>query len=149
MNLGQAKALPQNMIDAMDEKDRKEHGLYTSEEADTRLEAKNEKEIQTTVEAWLKHYGFWPRSPAFLDGIEPYRGWFIHYNPTRTKGNPIILDLLIWTLDGQVLELELKTKTGKPRDAQRVILDTTPCARIAYGAEEAMDIVRKWIKEVG
>ena len=145
MHYGNAKTLPSNIIKAMTPECRKELGVSTTEETTAKLEAKNEKEIQTTVEAWLKHHGFWPRSPAFLDGRKPDMGWFIHYNPTRTKGNPIILDLLIWTLDGRVLELELKTKTGKPREAQQVILNTTPCARIAYGEEEAMDIIREYL----
>jgi len=139
----------QCLIDAMSDEDRKALGLLSTKEREQKIEAKKEKELQSYTENWLKQRGYWPRTPAFLDGRTPPKGWFIHYNPLKTKGNPIILDLLIWTVGGRVLELELKKIGGKPREHQQVILDTTDCAKIAYGFEEVVKIVDEWEKATG
>ena len=132
------------IVGMMSQTDRKALHLETREEIDTKLEAKDEAQIQREVESWLKLNGFNPRSPAFLDGKTPQKGWFIHIN--QAKKNPILLDLLIFTLDGRCLELELKTRTGKIRPEQKAILDTTLCTNIARSTVEAITIIKEWLK---
>jgi len=135
--------LSDSVIERMTTDQRKSLKVKTRSEINAKLEEKAEKVIQNEVESWLRHNGFWPRSPAFLDGKVPPRGWYTHTN--KAKGNPLTLDLTAWTLEGgNVLELELKTLHGTLRPHQRVILDTTPCAKLARSTEEAIEIIREW-----
>lgn len=131
------------IISMMSSADRKAMKLKTRSEIKEKLEAKAEADIQSEVEGWLRLNGFWPRSPAFLDGQKPPRGFFIHLN--QTKKNPLVLDLLIISNSGRVCELELKTETGAVRPHQQIILDIFPPAKLARSTEEAISILKAWI----
>ena len=135
-------ALSDEVIKKMSPEDRKLHGLKTREEINEDFDDKAEKQIQREVEGWLKTKGFWPCTPAFLDGRKPPRGWFFHL--VKPKGNMIMLDLIITALDGRSLWLELKTSNGGFRPGQREILDTTLCAKLARSTMEAMEIINEW-----
>lgn len=134
--------LNDQLIARMSAADRKRLGVKTREEITTQQTAKAEKVIQAEVESYLRLNGFCPRTPAFLDGKAPKSGWYIHLNQAR--GNPILLDLLICTLDGRCLELELKTATGPIRAEQSAILATTPGATLARSTTEAIDQIKAW-----
>lgn len=136
----------QDIIEKMSPEDRKAMGLKTRGEIESKLESKVEAQIQSEVEAYLRQNGFWPRSPAYLDGRTPPNGWYVHLNETRK--NPILLDLLIMTHSGRCIEIELKTATGKLREHQQVILDTTKCAHLARSTGEAVGLIQRWMKEV-
>jgi hypothetical protein len=124
--------------------DRKSLGLKTDHEKQVANDAKAESEIQRDVENWLRQQGFWPRTPAYLDGKEPERGWYIHlYN---TQKNPILLDLLILCNDGRYVEVELKTKTGLVRVEQTAILNTSH-AIMARSSIEAIEKIRYWMQK--
>jgi len=131
-----------DIIQKMSESDRKALKLSTRDEINTKLEAKAEKQIQSEVESWLRLNGYWPRSTAFLDGKKPPKGFYVHIH--SAKRNPIILDLLVVSLGGRCLELELKTATGRVRPEQKVILNTIPCARLARSTGQAIDIIKEW-----
>lgn len=138
--------LSDQIIERMKPDDRRAMGLKTRGEIESKLESKAESAIQNEIEAYLRQNGFWPRSPAYLDGRRPPNGWYIHIN--EAKRNPIVLDLLVTTLSGRCLELELKTATGKIREHQLAILGTTDCAVLARSTGEAIDLVQRWMKEV-
>jgi len=89
--------------------------------------------------------GYWPRTPAFLDGKAPPKGWYIHLH--QSKKNPIILDLLILSHDGRYLELELKTAKGPVRPQQEAILKGR--ASIARSIKEAIEEIQKWEESGG
>jgi len=126
----------------MDEKDRKELNLLTIDERNTKLEAKNEAEIQQLVEAYLVQLGYERRTPKDIERGMPRSGWQIHYNPKKTKGNPILLDLLVLANAGRYLELELKTETGAIRPEQKTLIDQG--ASLARSAEVACKIIKEW-----
>ena len=128
------------IIERMTPEQRKELGLKTRDEIDTKLAEKDEKTIQIGVESWLRLRGYWPRTPAFLDGKAPEKGWYIHLH--QSKKNPIILDLLILSHDGRYLELELKTAKGPVRPQQEAILKGR--ASIARSIKEAVEEIQKW-----
>ena len=150
MNYGDPKTLPQNIINAIaDPEVRKELKVLSTAELAEKGKAREtleDRAVQRQIEALLRHKGYMPRTEeAIMEGSP--KGWFIHYNPVKTKGNPYILDLLIWREDGTaVLELELKTKTGKPSEIQKAILNASRCSAIAYGVDEAARIVDHWDK---
>lgn len=120
---------------------RSEFGVKTREEIESDLDDRDEKKIQRMVESWLVQRGYWPRSPAYLDGRIPPKGFFIHVH--SAKKNPIVLDLLILGNDGRFLELELKTRTGKVREAQEAILNS-PNTCLARSAEDAVKLITEW-----
>jgi hypothetical protein len=137
--------LNQKIIDMMAADDRAALGVQSSGDIQAKTEReidKAEAKIQREVEAWLTLQGYWPRTPAYLDGRKPPRGWWIHLHDT--KRNPILLDLLILdTTDNTWLELEIKTKAGKVRDMQVPL--------IAYGgvlarsSKDAIEYVTEWV----
>lgn len=134
--------LSDKVIAQLPQEERDRLGVKTREESNAALQAKDEATLQRMVESWLKHRGYWPRTPAFLDGRTPPKGWYIHLH--QTKKNPLVLDLLIidpW--DGRYLELELKTETGVLKDHQQVIVDVDG-AKVARSAEEAVEAVKEW-----
>lgn len=146
--MGAPRIIPtDNVIALMRPDDRKAMGVKTRDEIESGLESKAESEIQNEIEAYLRQNGFWPRSPAYLDGRRPPNGWYIHIH--EAKRNPIILDLLIMTLSGRCLELELKTATGKLREHQLAILGTTDCSVLARSTGEAIDLFRQWMSDIG
>ena len=134
--------LPQRIIEKMSPGDRKELGLKTDAEKREINETKSEAQVQCEVEALLRLRGYWPRSPAFLDGKTPRRGWYVHLH--KTKKNPILLDLLTMS-NGRCLELELKTTSGKVRPEQEAILKSKGTA-LARSAAEALEIIKQWEK---
>ena len=149
MNFGDPKQLPQSMIDAMSEGDRKRLGLTsTKEESDRRViaqdkqEKKSEKVIQNEVEAYLVQLGYERRTPENIERGMPRSGWFIHLY--EAKRNPILLDLVVLSnsTPRQYLELELKTLSGSVRDEQRVLI--AQGASLARSTSEAMMIIRSW-----
>jgi len=141
--MSKSVVLPQHIIEKMSAKDRKDLGLKTMAEKGESIDAASEAQIQTEVEAWLRLNGFWPRSDAYLDGKTPDKGWYFHLH--KAKRNPILLDLLIMTLDGRCLELELKTETGPVRPEQKAILETTACATMARSTVEAITKIKEWL----
>lgn len=134
--------LSDDVISRMSPEQRKEFGVKTREEINAKIDEKDERAIQDKVEGWLTLRGYWPRTPAFLRGQVPPRGWFIHLH--KAKCNPYLLDLLILDCHkGRYLELELKTKTGKLSDEQMAIMAGGNC-KLARAAEEAASIVIEW-----
>lgn len=142
--------IPQRMIDMMSEGDREALGLVsTVEEAREvtvkvgKLVDKAEAEIQREVEGWLRINGYWPRTPEYLDGRVPPRGWYVHLSPKGAKSNPILLDLVVLGLDGRYLEVELKTANGAVRDGQAAILRSGGV--LCRSSVEAMEVLREWM----
>jgi hypothetical protein len=142
MSRASAMALPSNIIKCMRAEDRKALRVKTIEKIAEEYDEHSEREIQATVEAWLRQRGYWPRSPDWLGGGKPERGWYIHLN--ETKRNPILLDLLVIGLDGRCVEIELKTATGKARAAQEYILRAGGNVHLCRGAIDAMRVIREW-----
>jgi len=136
--------LSDKLIEKLDPQTRKEMGVRTRDEISAKINRKSELAIQNDVEGWLRINGFWPRTPGFLDGKKPEKGWYIHLH--QTKKNPIILDLLIFTHDGRCLELELKTENGPIREHQQAILNTTECSALARSTVEAITKIKEWLK---
>lgn len=102
----------------------------------------SESDIQAQVEAWLRSHGYWPRSPKFLTGDRPPRGWYVHVHQAR--GNPIMLDLLVLDEARGHCEIELKTATGRIRADQQAILDASPDhAVLCRSAQDAIDAIRQ------
>lgn len=134
-------AIPQHIVEKMGEGDRMACGVKTDAEKSAEMEKKSEAEIQKHCESWLKVMGFWPRSPAFLDGKIPDRGWYVHVH--SAKKNPIVLDLLILGNDGRWLEVELKTQAGAVREHQAAILKS-PNTVLCRSAEEFIEIINGW-----
>ncbi len=136
------KAIPQKLVEKMSAADRQALGLMTNAEKAEKCAAVEEKEIQRTVEAWLRQRGYWPRSDAFLDGKVPPSGWYIHVH--AAKRNPIVLDLLVLRPeDGRFFELELKTATGSIRPAQAAILKGG-ASGVARSTLEAIELITEW-----
>jgi len=137
--------LPQRIVEKMEPKERKALGLKTRAEMTESCEYKAEKVIQSEVESWLRLRGYCPRSPAFLDGKVPRRGWYIHLH--KTKKNPILLDLFI--ISGErCLELELKADGGELSPEQVAILNSDGTA-LAWSTPQAIETVIKWEKKNG
>lgn len=104
----------------MSEEDRRALDIELPEETQQRVEVSEERDLQNLCESWLRQNGYWPRTPAFLTGAQPERGWYIHLY--ASKRNPILCDLLILNIRlMEFLEVELKTFTGKPTDEQQVL----------------------------
>ena len=100
-----------------------------------------ESDTQKQVEAWLIHAGYWPRSPKYLTGDRPPRGWYIHVH--EAQGNPILLDLLVLDFARGWYEIELKSARGRVRDAQVRILEASQGhAVLCRSAQDAIDYIR-------
>ena len=101
----------------------------------------SEAAMQAQVESWLRHAGYWPRSPKFLNGDRPPRGWFVHVH--QAQGNPILLDLLILDFARGWYEIELKTENGRMRVDQSAILAAQPGhSTLCRFAQDAIDAIR-------
>jgi hypothetical protein len=140
-----ARALPANVIKCMRPADRQSLGIQTPAELSAAYEAATEREIQRTVEAWLRQHGYYPRTPEFLDGkAQPdHRGWYVHLH--ETKRNPILLDLLVIRRDGgRWIEIELKTSAGRVRPQQQAILNAGGPVALCRSAQEAIDELIMW-----
>ena len=135
-----AKALPQKIIDAMRPEDRTSLGIKTSAEQLASISAKNEAQLQKSVEAYLIQLGYEKRTTSEIQRSKPRSGWQVHLH--AAKKNPMLLDLLILGNDGRYLELELKTATGKLSDDQKKLVEHG--GSVAYSAEEAAEIIRRW-----
>ena len=137
-------SLPESLIRCMLPADRRALKLETREELAAAYEAASEREIQRTVEAWLRQRGYWPRTPEFLEepAFSPQSGWYIHLH--ETKRNPYLLDLLVLRLDGRHIEIELKTATGRIRPEQAAILAAGGSVVLCRSAQEAIDKVTEW-----
>lgn len=139
-----SKIIPQNIVEKMSDADRKELKLKTYSEKSDALESQSEKKLQRDIENWLKICGYWPRSPAFLDGKVPPNGWFFHVY--SAKKNPILLDLIIMHNDGRYIEVELKTKTGRLRPDQSAILNS-PHRFVVRSFEEMAELLKEFENE--
>jgi hypothetical protein len=139
-----ARALPANVIKCMRPADRQSLGIQTPAELSAAYEAATEREIQRTVEAWLRQHGYYPRTPEFLDGkAQPdQRGWYIHLH--ETKRNPILLDLLVLRMDGRWIEIELKASAGRVRPQQQAILGAGGPVALCRSAQKAIDELIMW-----
>ena len=141
--------LPQAVIDLMSQTDREALGLVATSDMQRATVAatdkaldKAEREIQATVESWLRQNGYRPRTAEWLDGARPERGWYFHLgNPRR---NPYLLDLMVWTNGGNVVEFELKTATGRISDEQQAIIKATG-ASVFRSAQAAIE----WLQANG
>jgi hypothetical protein len=149
MKLGRGE-IPQKMIDMMSAGDRAALGLVSTVDVEREVAVKvgklvdrAEAEIQREVEGWLRLQGYWPRTPEYLDGRVPPRGWYVHLSPKGTKNNPILLDLVVLGLDGRYLEVELKTQTGAVRDGQAAILKSSGV--LCRSSVEAIEVLRGWM----
>jgi len=141
MNLN-PNAIPANIAKCMPAAVRKSLHAETVEELAGAAEVRDEREMQQICEAWLRQRGYWPRSDAYLTGKRPEAGWYVHLH--EAKRNPILLDLLIWTHSGACIEIELKTKTGKLRHNQQVIIGHGGSTRCCRSVEAFMLAVREW-----
>jgi hypothetical protein len=142
--------IPQKMIDMISEVDREALGLVSTADMKRdvavkvgKLADRAEAEIQREVEGWLRINGFWPRTPEYLDGRVPPRGWYVHLSPKGAKNNPILLDLVVLGLDGRYLEVELKTQTGAVREGQAAILKSSGV--LCRSSAEAIEVLRGWM----
>lgn len=79
-----------------------------------------EDPLQKNVEGWLRLQGYRPRTPYEIMRGGDCAGWYVHLN--ETLGNPIILDLLILSVEGWYVEIELKSETGKTSEEQEAII---------------------------
>lgn len=134
---------PQHMIDAMSTEDRKRYGLQSSQEREAVLSAINEKALQEAVEDYLTGLGFRKRTNEMsIFRGRPERGWFMHLN--RTKGNALLLDLLIWAWDRPALELELKNGNTPMEPHQSELVQQG--AKLARNLAEAKAIIEEWLR---
>lgn len=103
--------------------------------------------MQVEFGQWLIYRGYWPRTEKYLTGHTPPRGWQIHlYN---CRGNPTLLDSLIISNEGQILEVELKTLNGRIRKGQKAILAASPAfTRLARELEAAQMYVLEWERAI-
>lgn len=132
-----AASIPHHIARQMREEDRRALHIELPEETKQRVEVKEERDLQNLCESWLRGNGYWPRTPAFLSGGQPERGYYIHLH--EAKRNPILLDLLILGNDGRYLEVELKTSTGKLNILQQVICGHgAPVCRSLEALKETM-----------
>lgn len=104
----------------------------------TKADLKNEKELQTLCDAWLKINGYWPRQPAFLTGSRPDKGWYLH--TVNAVGNPITLDYIIMRGE-KFIEVELKVSAPISPE-QAVIIEQG--GKLARSVPELAEIVRTW-----
>jgi hypothetical protein len=131
--------LPDSIIKIQSPKTRQELGVHTQEERIAKADVIAEKDIQVTCENWLTLQGFRRRSPEDIKRPGPCAGWFVHLH--ETKRNPILLDLLILFPDGQFVEVELKTKTGKPSPEQDALLNRG--GKLCRSFEEFKTIIKE------
>lgn len=104
----------------------------------TKADLKNEKELQTLCDAWLKINGYWPRQSAFLTGSRPEKGWYLH--TVNAVGNPITLDYIIMRGE-KFIEVELKVSAPISPE-QAVIIEQG--GKLARSVPELAEIVRTW-----
>jgi hypothetical protein len=126
----------------MTDADRRRYGCHTRSELAAGAEAAAERFDQRTVEAYLRNAGYWPRTDAYLGQGRPERGWYYHL--AKPRGNPYLLDLLAWDYGGHVIEIELKTATGKLRQEQAAILAAGGNVHLCRGAQAAIEVLREW-----
>lgn len=102
----------------------------------------SEAQIAGIVEEWLTRNGWWPRDDKHLDGTAPPRGWWIHNR--LCEGNFYMLDYLVLDFGRGWYEFELKTKTGRIRKVQTLIMQAEPhhCA-LHRDAQDAIDAIRQ------
>ncbi len=137
--------LPRNIVDRMRPEDRKALGLQTTSETIDRLADRDERKMQARVEDWLKQRGYWPRTGAYLEGSgKPGRGWYYHHNGKGAKRNGYLLDLLVWDYAGNMIEVELKTSTGRVRPEQAAILAAGGAVALCRSVQEAIDRLAEW-----
>jgi len=105
-----------------------------------------EKAIQDEVEQLLYHMGFWKRSTEWIrEGERPPAGWQYHLNPKKTKGNPILLDILLLRNDKQFIEFELKRPGGAYTSPEQRILCEDHGNPKFDSSEAAIAYVKEWI----
>jgi len=106
-----------------------------------------EKAIQDEVEQLLYHMGFWKRSTEWIrEGEPPPAGWQYHLNPKKTKGNPILLDILLLRNDKQFIEFELKRPGGAYTSPEQRILCEDHGNPKFESSEAAIEYVKEWMK---
>lgn len=104
-----------------------------------------EKRLQSDVEAWLHHHGYWRLSQKDLDAGPPPKGWQFHMPGKAAKGNPLLPDLTLFDPRGYFLWIELKTGAGKMSKTQRQTMEQAPAScRVAYSVEDVRSIVDVW-----
>ena len=104
-----------------------------------------EKELQAACERWLVAAGYQRRTEKRILSGSPEMGWFVHM--PKTRGNPIIMDLMVLGNDGRFLEVELKHRSGKVRPSQKALVEmggAVLCRSLAAFARA----VRDWEREM-
>ena len=143
------KALPQNIINCMSDSDRRDIGVKTDVERESAIDKKNEDELQKKIEAYCCLLGFEKLTEenirrAERDSNFPSHGWQYHLSKLGTKKNYILPDVTLFSRTGEYLWLELKTKTGKVREMQELLINAGHW-KLARGEEEAVQVIRQWV----
>ena len=135
-------ALSDNIISKMTPAQRKEFGVSTTKERKAKRDIKVEKELQKLVEDWLHISGYWRRSPADIRTERPPKGWMVHLHQTR--GNPILLDVLLLSNSGRFLEFELKTPRGKWSSPEQQLLCEHRDNPVFHDLDSVIKYVTEW-----
>jgi len=134
----------QAMKNMMSQADLTMMGWQTTAQKESDWEVKYEKELQHDAEKWLSEHGFLGRGDS-LTTKQPNLGWWIHLHKTRK--NPIILDLLVMSLSGRCIEIELKTKTGTVTDEQAFIISCGGSVALCRSMPEFIEVMDAFINE--
>jgi len=124
---------------------RPESRVQTQELAQ-RVSEGRESAFQRDAERWLEFRGWWRRSPRDIEAGDPPMGWQLHF--PKAKGNPLILDLILLRRDGQWIEIELKTATGRLARHQRQLVDRQENAYLCRSLDELRHVVETWCAPV-
>ncbi len=106
-----------------------------------------EKDLQKACEDWLTLRGYRRRAPRQI-ALQTADGgrWFLHF--PRTKGNPIVLDLILFDAtrgeyNARYIEIELKVEGGKVSDEQRALY-ACGAGVVVWSLDEFMAAVKLW-----
>lgn len=125
-----------------DERDKKCAAAMQEYKA-TKADIRNEKELQSQCENWLRQHGYYPRTPAWINSLNvesDFRGWYIHLH--KTQKNPILLDLLIIDRDRNYIEIELKHEARLSKEQAQIIATSKGCC--VYNFESFELAVLAW-----
>lgn len=113
----------------------------TSREIRERVRFEQERDLQAECERWLESAGYHRRTSTNIQHRTGGR-WYIHL--PKSKGNPIVMDLLILdSIRNRHIEIELKTRSGRLSPDQKHLV-TRGEAVLCRGIEEFVAAVRFW-----
>jgi len=100
----------------------------------------SEKHFQKDAESILEMMGYYRRTKENIAN-PACKAWFLHFPNEHAKGNPIILDIILFN-NGYFIEIELKVAGGKLKPHQRQLVERI--GAVCKNMAQLKQVVRAW-----